>query len=199
LSGKTTNRGESIVTLAQAALGHRSFTTQALLVLSGSVALGLLSQVEVPMVPVPMSLQTLGVTLIGLTFGARLAALTVLAYLAQGAAGLPVFSGGDAGAHHLVGPTAGFLWGFVAMAWLTGWLAERGLDRGVLRLFAASAIPAFLLYVPGVAWLHLGIGLDLSAAVAAGALPFLLGDAVKCAIAAVTVAGGWKALGTARR
>jgi biotin transport system substrate-specific component len=194
----TTNQGESIVTLAQAAVGHRSFTAQALLVLSGSAALGLLSQVEVPMVPVPMSLQTLGVTLIGLTFGARLAALTVLAYLAQGAAGLPVFSGGDAGAHHLIGPTAGFLWGFVAMAWATGWLAERGMDRGVLRLFAASAIPAALLYVPGVAWLTLFVGLDLPTAVAAGAVPFLLGDAIKCAIAAITVSGGWKALAAKR-
>ncbi|WP_273522462.1 biotin transporter BioY [Rhodosalinus sediminis] len=187
------------MTLAQAALGQRSLTTQALLVLTGSAALGLLSQVEVPMLPVPMSLQTLGVTLIGLTLGARLAALTVLAYLAQGAAGLPVFSGGDAGAHHLVGPTAGFLWGFVAMAWATGWLVERGLDRGLLRLFAAAAVPAALLYVPGVAWLTLFVGLDLSTAIAAGAAPFLLGDAIKCAIAAVTVSGGWKALGARRR
>ena len=192
-------RGDCTVTLAQAALGQRSLTTQALLVLTGSAALGLLSQVEVPMLPVPMSLQTLGVTLIGLTLGARLAALTVLAYLAQGAAGLPVFSGGDAGAHHLVGPTAGFLWGFVAMAWATGWLVERGLDRGLLRLFAAAAVPAALLYVPGVAWLTLFVGLDLSTAIAAGAAPFLLGDAIKCAIAAVTVSGGWKALGARRR
>lgn len=186
------------MTLTQAALAPRSLTSQALLVLTGSVFLGLISQVEVPMFPVPMSLQTLGVTLIGLTFGARLGALAVLAYLAQGAAGLPVFSGGDAGAHHLVGPTAGYLWGFVAMAWLTGWLVERGLDRGLPKLFAAAVIPAMAIYLPGVAWLHLGIGLDLSAAVSAGMVPFLPGDLVKSAIAALAVAGGWAALGRRR-
>lgn len=183
------------MTLSQAAFGDRTLMTKLLMVVFGSLFLALISQVEVPMIPVPMSLQTLGVTLIGLTFGARLAAVTVLAYLAQGAAGLPVFSGGDAGPQFLlVGPTAGYLWGFVVMAFLTGWLVERGLDRGVLKLFVAALIPAMLLYVPGVGWLVAGIGLELGAAVAAGALPFILGDFVKCALAAVAITGGWAAL-----
>ncbi|WP_371036934.1 biotin transporter BioY [Rhodosalinus sp. FB01] len=187
------------MTLTQAALAPRSLTSQGLLVLAGSVFLGLISQVEVPMFPVPMSLQTLGVTLIGLTFGARMGALAVLAYLAQGAAGLPVFSGGDAGAHHLVGPTAGYLWGFVAMACLTGRLVELGLDRGLLRLCAAAVVPAMAIYLPGVAWLHFGIGLELSTALSAGMLPFVPGDLVKSAIAALSIAGGWAALSRLRR
>lgn len=182
------------MTLSQAAFGDRTLMTKLLMVVFGSLFLALISQVEVLMFPVPMSLQTLGVTLIGLTFGARLAAVTVLAYLAQGAAGLPVFSGGDAGPQMLVGPTAGYLWGFVAMAFLTGWLVERGLDRGVLKLFVAALIPAMLLYVPGVGWLMAGFGMDAGAAVAAGALPFILGDFVKCALAAVAITGGWAAL-----
>lgn len=182
------------MTLSQAAFGDRTLMTKAIMVVLGSLFLALISQVEVPMIPVPMTLQTLGITLIGLTFGSRLAALTVMAYLAQGAAGLPVLSGGAAGAHHFVGPTAGFLWGFIAMAFLTGWLVERGLDRGMVKLFVAALIPALLLYLPGVGWLMTGFGMEAGAAISAGALPFVLGDVVKCALAAVAVTGGFAAL-----
>ncbi len=181
-------------TLSAAILGPSSLPKQVALVVGGSLLIALCAQVSVPMVPVPMTLQTLAVLLVGLTFGARLGAATVLAYLAEGAAGLPVFAGGAAGAAHLAGPTAGFLWGFVAMAWLAGLAVERGLARGFLTTAAVALAVSALLYLPGVLWLERATPLDLSGAISAGMLPFLPGDAVKAVIAALVVTGGWAAL-----
>ena len=181
------------IPLARAA-GVESFARQTGLVLAGSLLIALAAQVEVPMIPVPMSLQTLAISVVGLTFGARMAAITLLAYLAQGAAGLPVFAGGGAGLPYMMGPTGGFLLGFVAMAWLTGLMAERGMARGFRRMWVAAFVPATLLFVPGVAWLWTVTPLDLSGAMEAGFYPFLVGDVVKSTLAALMVAGGWQAL-----
>ncbi len=171
----------------------RAMWQSILLVVGASALVGLAAQVEVPMVPVPMSLQTLAISVVGLTLGARLAGAALLTYLAEGAMGLPVFAGGSGGLVHLFGPTAGFLWGFVAMAALTGLLAERGMARGFGRMFAAAIVPGTLLFVPGVAWLWAATPLDLQGAVMAGMVPFLIGDLVKSALAALIVAGGWSA------
>lgn len=183
------------MTLTQAALPSRSALTTVLMVLAGSALLALSAQATVPMFPVPMTLQTLAVSLIGLTYGSRLAAATVLAYLAEGAMGLPVFANGGFGIASLVGPTSGFLWGFVGMAWLTGWLVERGLDRGFVKLFVAAFIPALLLFVPGAMVLSVVLGKTAAETMALAVTPFLLGGLVKAAIAAMAVAGGWSLLG----
>jgi biotin transport system substrate-specific component len=183
-------------TLSQALLGAPSLSRQIGLVVFGSLLVGMSAQVSVPMYPVPMTLQTLAISLIGLTYGARLAALTLLVYLAQGAVGLPFFAGGAAGLPYMMGPTGGFLIGFVGMAWLTGWMVERGLDRGLVRLFVAAFVPALLLFVPGVLWLWAVTPLTLEGAFMAGAWPFQLGGVVKSALAALIVAGGWQALRT---
>lgn len=180
------------MTLTQAALPARSIRTNILLVLAGSALVALSAQASVPMWPVPMTLQTLAITLIGLTYGSRLAAATMLAYLAEGAVGLPVFANASGGIAPLMGPTAGFLWGFVGMAWLTGWLVERGLDRGFLRLFVAGLVPGLMLFVPGALALSLVLGKSLSEAAALAVMPFLAGALVKAAIAAMAVAGGWQ-------
>ncbi|WCR10128.1 biotin transporter BioY [Paracoccus stylophorae] len=179
------------MTLTQAALPARSTFTNVLLVLAGSALVALSAQASVPMWPVPMTLQTLAITIIGLTYGARLAAITLLAYLAEGAMGLPVFANASGGIAPLMGPTAGFLWGFVGMAWLTGWLVERGLDRGFLRLFVAGLVPGLLLFVPGAAALSVVLGKSAGEAVALAVSPFLIGAVVKAVIAAMIVAGGW--------
>ncbi len=163
------------------------------MVVFGSVLVGMSAQVSVPMFPVPMTLQTLAISLIGLTYGARLAGITLAVYLAQASAGMPFFAGGAAGIVHLAGPTGGFLIGFVAMAALTGYLVERGLDRGFARLFLAAFIPALLLFVPGVLWLWFITPLDLQGALMAGAAPFQLGGLVKSAVAALIVTGAWAA------
>lgn len=182
------------MTLTQAALPTRSILTNTMLVLAGSVLLALSAQVSVPMFPVPMTLQTLVVSLIGLTYGSRLGAATVVAYLAEGAMGLPVFANFSFGIAPLMGPTAGFLWGFVGMAWLTGWMVERGFDRGFAKLFVAAIVPGMLLFVPGVLVLKLVTGLGWQAAAMAGMVPFLIGAVVKAIIAAMAVKGGWALL-----
>lgn len=184
----------SPVTLSQALIGTPTLARQLGLVIAGSALVGLSAQVSVPMFPVPMTLTTLMISVIGLCYGARLGAATLLVYLGQGALGLPVFAGGAAGLAYMMGPTGGFLIGFIGMAWLTGWLVERGLGTGLVRLFIAALVPAMLLYVPGVLWLGAITPLDLAGAARAGALPFVLGDVVKSALAALVVAGGWQAL-----
>ncbi|MDO5642970.1 MAG: biotin transporter BioY [Paracoccus sp. (in: a-proteobacteria)] len=182
------------MTLSQAAFPGRSLLLNTVLVLAGSALVAMSAQISVPMFPVPMTLQTLAISLIGLTYGARLAAVTMLAYLAEGAMGLPVFANGAAGIAPLMGPTAGFLWGFVAMAWLTGRMVEAGFDRGFLRLLVAAFVPAMLLFVPGTLALKLVLGLSWQAAAMGGMVPFLIGAVVKAVIAAMAVQGGWKLL-----
>lgn len=183
------------MTLTAMALGRMTLMKQAALVLGGTGVLALASQVSVPFYPVPMTLQTLAVLSIGFAFGSRLGAITVLAWLAQAAMGAPVLSNFGNGAAFF-GPTAGFLAGFVAMAWLAGLASEKGLGGKIAMGLMASAA----LYVPGLVW-PLGLaglmgievwGHDLAfgALLHAFALPFLIGDAVKAVLAAVIVTGG---------
>ncbi|WP_209425668.1 biotin transporter BioY [Pararhodobacter sp. SW119] len=181
-------------TLVAATLPSQSLVMKALVVLGGSALITLGAQVAVPMWPVPMTLQTLAVVLVGLSAGSRLGAAAVLAYLAQGAAGLPVFAGGTAGLAVLFGPTAGFLLGFVALAFAAGWLVERGIARGFWRTLAATVAISAVLYVPGVLWLTAVTPLTVSGAAQVGMLPFLAGDTVKAVVAALAVSGGWAAL-----
>jgi biotin transport system substrate-specific component len=182
------------MTLTKALFPAQSALQKLLLVLGGTLFIALAAQVSVPMFPVPMTLQTLAILIVGLTFGARLGAATLLAYLAQGAAGLPVFAGGQATLAYMMGPTGGFLIGFVAMAWLAGAAVERGLARGIAGTAAVALAATALLYLPGVAWLTAITPLTLGGAVEAGMLPFLAGDAVKAVLAALVVTGGWTAL-----
>lgn len=173
--------------------GNDTILRKVMMVLFGTMLVAMSAQISVPMFPVPMSLQTFAIMLIGLTYGARLAGATLVTYLAQGAMGFPVFAGGAAGLAPLMGPTAGFLFGFVLMAVAMGWLVERGLNRGVL-LFVAALIATALLFVPGLLWLQTVTPLTLQGAFMAGAAPFLLGEVVKAAIAAMIVTGAWAAL-----
>lgn len=191
------------MTLSQAVIGTGSTARKAMLVLAGSAFIAVAAQISVPMLPVPMTLQTLAILMVGFVYGARLGALTLVAYLAEGAMGLPVFAYGMNGLA-FAGPTAGFLIGFVAMAWAAGFAAERGLARGVVGTALSALLISAALYVPGLAWPALiagGFGFEAGwVAQDAGfywtwfVAPFLLGDAVKAVIAALLVAGGWKAL-----
>lgn len=191
------------MTLARTAFGQPSLTLQALLVLGGSLFIALAAQISVPMYPVPMTLQTLAILIVALSYGARLGTLTLLAYLAQGAAGLPVFAGGLNGVAFF-GPTAGFLVGFVGMAALVGFAADRGWTRRVVPAALVCGLACAALYIPGVAWPMavagaLGVtggwvGLGAEAVWHAFVLPFLIGDAVKAVIAAVLVTGAAAAL-----
>lgn len=164
-------------------LQAQSLAWKAAAVAIGTVVLALASYIEVPLVPVPVNMQTLAVTLIGALYGWRLGALTVVAWLIEAAMGLPVLSGGAAGAQHFVGPTAGYLFAFPLVAAMTGWLAEKGWNgsRPLLAFVSMLAGNALCLALGGM-WLAVVIGFD--AALQAGVLPFLLGGALKSALAA---------------
>jgi biotin transport system substrate-specific component len=184
------------MTLTAQALGRLTLPKQVALVLAGTMAIAMAAQVSVPFVPVPLSLQTFAILLVGFAYGARLGAVTLLVYLAQGAAGLPVFAGWGS-TLSLVGPTGGFLVGFVGMAWLAGLAAER--LTGPLALSAAALAISALLYLPGLAWplavsqamgvAVWGQGLPLGEVLGAYMTPFLLGDALKAVLAALIVTG----------
>lgn len=178
------------MTLARSLVPSQSLMTRALMVLGGSAFIALSAQVSVPMIPVPMTLQTLAVILVGFAYGARMGALTVLAYLAEGAAGLPVFANGMNGAA-LMGPTAGFLAGFVPMAFLAGLAADRGLQRVLPLALVALAVSAAL-YLPGLAVLSAFVG-GFDKALSIG-VQFMPGDVVKSVIAALVTSGAWAAV-----
>lgn len=155
-------------------------------VVLGTVFLALASYIEVPMVPVPVTMQTFAVTLIGAVYGWRLGAATIIAWLVEGAIGLPVLSGGAAGAHYFVGPTAGYLFAFPVVGALTGWLAARGWNGNRPWLaFVSMLLGNALCLALGAAWLSVAIGVEQ--AIVHGITPFLIGGALKSALAAITL------------
>ena len=182
--------------LSQAVLGTDSLLKKAALVLGGSLFIAAAAQVSVGW-PVPMSLQTFAILTVGLTLGSRLGAAALLAYLAEGAMGLPVFANGATGPA-LFGPTAGFLYGFVGMAYLAGLAVEKGLARGVVSTAVCGIVISLLLYIPGLAWPAAVRGNSAAALWSGWMAPFLLGDAIKAVMAAMVVWGGWQAIKSRR-
>ena len=169
-----------------------SAVTKAALVVFGSLLLAVSAQFKIPLYPVPVTGQTLVVLLIGMTYGPRLGGITIAAYLFEGAIGLPVFAGGAAGVAVLMGPTAGYLFGFLLAAIAMGYLAERGLGRTVVSTIAAMVIGNCVIYLCGALWLANFIG--FGQAIAAGVLPFLYGDALKLVVAAGLMPWAWRAV-----
>ena len=166
----------------------------ALLAILGSALVAICAQVNVPMVPVPMTLQTLAVLAIGGAYGSRLGAATLALYALEGVVGLPVFAQFKAGPAILMGPTGGYIVGFIAAAGLVGFLAERGFDRNVVKTFAAMLLGAAVLYIPGLAWLSTFVG-GFAKAVELGLAPFIAGDLIKAALAALAFPAAWHLLG----
>jgi len=154
-------------------------------------------QIRLPFTPVPITGQTFAVVLIGALYGARRGVATVLAYLAQGALGLPVFAGGAAGLAYILGPTGGYLLGFILAAALVGLLAERGWDRRPVLTALAMTLGTAALFIPGLLWLGFFLGWDN--VLAAGLIPFLPGAVLKIALATALLPLGWKALHWLRR
>ena len=163
----------------------------ALLTLAGSALITLCTQISLPLFPVPMTLQTFAVFLIGLTYGWRLGGITVALYLLEGALGLPVFSGGKGGMIVFMGPTAGYLVGFLLAATACGWFAERGFDRSYFKLLVALLVGNVLLYAPGLLWLGTLIGWD-KPVLEYGLYPFIGGDLLKIAMAVLLLPTAWK-------
>ncbi len=138
--------------------------------------------IPLPFTPVPITAQTLVVLLSGVVLGRHWGALSMLLYLGYGAAGWPVFSGGRGGIAHLLGPTGGYLWGFVLAAYVVGALAERGWDRPWLKAVGAMGIGQVVIYLLGVGGLLRFVPPER--VLALGVWPFLIGDLLKIGLAA---------------
>ena len=179
---------DSLMTLSPAT----GTLTKAALVVFGSLLLAVSAQFKIPLYPVPVTGQTLVVLLIGMTYGLRLGGITIAAYLFEGALGLPVFAGGAAGLAALMGPTGGYLFGFLLASVAMGYLAERGMGRTVVSTIAAMFIGNCVIYLCGALWLANFIGFN--EAIVAGVLPFLYGDALKLVVAAGLMPLAWRAV-----
>src|SRR5258707_8677441 len=167
--------------------GSSGLMRSVILVALGTALLTLSAKVSLPLPYVPMTLQTLVVLVIGAAYGWRLGSATLVAYLAEGAIGFPVFAGPLGGLAPLLGPTAGYLFGFVAAAFVTGWLSERGWDRSVPLLFVAMGLGHIIILGCGLAWLALGIKLGFAKAWLGGIAPFLAAAVITNALGAVLV------------
>ena len=181
-------------TLLDTVWRDRTLLRNIVLMVAGSLLLTLSAKIQVPFYPVPMTMQTLAVMLIGFAFGWRLGAATVLFYLAQGAMGLPVFAGTPEkglGIAYIMGPTGGYLLGFFLAALLCGFLAERGWDRNPLGIAFAMVLATATIYLLGVGWLGSLIGWD-KPVLEYGMLPFLYGDLLKVILGVALLSLGWK-------
>ena len=159
------------------------------------VAISAQAAIPLPFTPVPVTLQTLVVLLSAAALGSRRGPLAILAYLAEGAAGLPVFSGGRAGIAHLLGPTGGYLVGFLAAAVVVGAIAEAGWTRKPVRALAALLAGSACIYAAGMLWLGASVG--YSRVIALGLLPFLPGEALKLAVCLAALSTGFPSRGRA--
>lgn len=165
--------------------------TAALMVL-GSALLWISAKVKVPFYPVPMTMQTLVVLMLGAAYGARLGAATVLLYLVEGAFGLPVFADSPErgiGLGYMMGPTGGYLIGFVAGAYIVGIMAEKGWDRSPFKLFAAMAFGHSAVFALGYLWLARIVGLDMAWTV--GVAPFHYATLLKTTLGAAILPAVW--------
>ena len=168
-----------------------SVVTDAALVVGGAALTAGLAQVTVPLWPVPITGQTLAVLLVGASLGAARGALSMVLYALVGALGAPVFSDASGGTGVLLGATGGYIVGFVLAAALTGWLAQRRWERGLVRGMLAFVAGSAVVFLVGLPWLKVTLGLDWPATLSAGLLPFLVGGVVKAVIAALVLRGAW--------
>ncbi|TPJ33859.1 biotin transporter BioY [Mesorhizobium sp. B2-6-5] len=184
-----------LVFLALPQEGAARLATQFVLAIVGTLLLTLSAKTKVVLGPVDISMQTLAVFLIAAAFGMRLGVATLLLYMAEGAMGFPVFQGTPEkgiGIAYMLGSTGGYLAGFVVMAVIVGWAADRGWDRHPIKLFNAMLVAEVMMMAMGFAWLALLIGPEKSWQF--GVVPFIVGDLIKVALAASLVPAFWSLL-----
>ncbi len=163
---------------------------------AGSILLAISAKMSIPFYPVPMTMQTFMVLTIGMAFGWRLGGATVALYLAEGALGLPVFTGTPEkgiGLAYMAGPTGGYLLGFLVAAMVVGWLGEKGWDRNVFTTLAAMIIGTAIIFTPGLYWLGTLFGWD-KPILEWGLFPFLPGAGFKIGLAAAVLPLAWQYL-----
>jgi biotin transporter BioY len=181
-------------TLLSAALAPFDVVRQVGLVIGFSLLTALAAQVVIPIGPIPITGQTFAVLLAGALLGSRLGALAMIAYLIEGAGGLPFFSAGHGGLFYLMGPTGGYLIAFPAAAYVTGAFAEHGWDRRFLTAAAAMAIGSAIIMLSGWAWFSVLMRTSPMLTIYATAIKFIPGDIVKISLAAAVLPSGWKLL-----
>jgi biotin transport system substrate-specific component len=171
-------------------IGER--TRMALLVVTFAGLTALLAQVRIHIgwTPVPITGQTFAALLAGAALGSRLGATSQLTYLLAGLL-LPVYTGGNSGWQYFTGATGGYIVGMVIAAFVVGLLAERSEDRNVLTAIPAMLFGSAIVYVTGVAWLAHAVNLSAETAIAKGAAPFILGDALKSVLAGALLPATW--------
>lgn len=167
-----------------------TLTKRMVLILIGTALLGVAGQLAIPLRPIPLTFQSSAVILLGLLYGSRLGASTVLAYLVAGFAGVPLFAEFSGGPHILLGPTAGYLLGFLPAAYVSGYLAEHGLAKNFLGTFIAACIGAFIIFLSGLLVLTFHIGWQ--GAFATGVQPFLFTEPLKLLALALIVPRFWR-------
>ena len=181
-------------TLAGTLWTNPSLSKNITLAVVGAVLLTVSAKLKIPFYPVPLTMQTFMVLGIGMVYGWKLGASTVLLYLLAGALGMPVFAGTPEkglGLAYMMGPTGGYLLGFVMAALTTGYLAQRGWDRRMSTTFLAMLAGNMVIYIPGLIWLGAIVGWD-KPVLEWGMFPFLWGDLAKIALAMVVLPGAWK-------
>ena len=181
-------------TLMGAALAPLDWTRSAGLVIVFSLFIAACAQFSIQIGPVPITGQSFAVLLTGALLGSRLGAAAVIAYLIEGALGLPFFAGGGAGIVRFFGPTGGYLVAFPAAAFITGAFAEHGWDKRYPTAVAAMAIGSVVILLGGWAWFTILTNTPPVAAFQIAVAPFLLGDVVKIALAAAVLPTGWALL-----
>ncbi|MER9234953.1 biotin transporter BioY [Mesorhizobium sp. M0622] len=184
-----------LISLALPEKGAARLAGQLLLAIAGTLLLILSAKTKVLLGPVDISMQTLAVFLIAAAFGMRLGVATLLLYMAEGALGVPVFQSTPEkgiGIAYMLGSTGGYLAGFVVMAAIVGWAADRGWDRHPIKLFNAMLVAEIVMMAIGFAWLALLIGPEKSWQF--GVVPFIVGDLIKVALAASLVPAAWSLL-----
>ncbi|MCP9234066.1 biotin transporter BioY [Mesorhizobium sp. LMG 17147] len=184
-----------LISLALPEKGAARLSGQLLLAIAGTLLLVLSAKTKVILGPVDISMQTLAVFLIAASFGMRLGVATLLLYMAEGAMGFPVFQSTPEkgiGIAYMLGSTGGYLAGFVVMAAIVGWAADRGWDRHPIKLFNAMLVAEIVMMAMGFAWLALLIGPEKSWQF--GVVPFIVGDLIKVALAASLVPAVWSLL-----
>lgn len=186
-----------LATLVLPADVRARIATTVFLMIAGSILIALSARLSFwpAFSPVPVTGQTFAVLLVGAVLGARLGAATVALYLAEGAAGLPVFAGGG-GVLYLFGHTGGYLAGFVLAAWITGSLAERGWDRRFGTTAMAMSLGTIAIFLCGSVWLGLAVGWPEVLALGVG--PYIPGAVIKIAAAALLLPGVWRVVGQRR-
>lgn len=183
----------TIAPLRLVLIPRTSALTNVTLVVGGTAFMSLMAQVAIPVPgsPVPITGQTLGVLLIGTTYGASLGFATIAAYVALGLLGAPILAQGAHGFAKLAGPTGGYLVGMVLAALLVGALANRRWDVHLRTSFGQMLIGELLIFAPGLIWLKIYTGASWSWTLAAGLTPFIVGEIIKIGIAGFALPSAW--------